>query len=113
MVTLIFLWGVSEYILINILTYDPGGEQIKEEAFQDGDFLQKVHQYLSSPDVLENIIAFQRENQCQSRIIKKKKKMAAIFLEKAGFFNLLHKVTLKRVSTKCITIARPFPVKYR
>ena len=25
MVTLIFLWGVSEYILINILTYDPGG----------------------------------------------------------------------------------------
>ena len=38
--------------------------------------------------------------------------MAAIFLERAGFFNLLHKVTLKRVSTKCITIARPFPVKY-
>ena len=29
-------------------------QQIKEEAFQDGDFLQKVHQYLSSPDVLEN-----------------------------------------------------------
>ena len=25
MVTLIFLWGVSEYIWINILTYDPGG----------------------------------------------------------------------------------------
>ena len=29
-------------------------QQIKEEAFQDGDFTQKAHQYLSSPDVLEN-----------------------------------------------------------
>ena len=29
-------------------------QQIKEEAFQDGDFAQKAHQYLSSPDVLEN-----------------------------------------------------------
>ena len=30
-------------------------QQIKEEAFQDGDFIQKAHQYLSSPNVLENI----------------------------------------------------------
>ena len=35
-------------------TYKKAQQQIKEEAFQDGDFLQKVHQYLSSPDVLEN-----------------------------------------------------------
>ena len=35
--------------------YKKAQQQIKEEAFQDGDFLQKVHQYLSSPDVLENI----------------------------------------------------------
>ena len=35
-------------------------QQIKEEAFQDGDFLQKVHQYLSSPDVLENTVADSR-----------------------------------------------------
>ena len=35
--------------------YKKSQQQIKEEAFQDGDFLQKVHQYLSSPDVLENI----------------------------------------------------------
>ena len=34
--------------------YKKAQQQIKEEAFQDGDFLQKVHQYLSSPDVLEN-----------------------------------------------------------
>ena len=30
MVTLIFLWGVSEYIWINILTYDPGGVMVVE-----------------------------------------------------------------------------------
>ena len=35
--------------------YKKAQQQIKEEAFQDGDFLQKVHQYLSSPDVLENM----------------------------------------------------------
>ena len=29
MVTLIVLWGVSECIWINILTYDPGGENFK------------------------------------------------------------------------------------
>ena len=34
--------------------YKKAQQQIKEEAFQDGDFLQKVHQNLSSPDVLEN-----------------------------------------------------------
>ena len=34
--------------------YKKAQQQNKEEAFQDGDFLQKVHQYLSSPDVLEN-----------------------------------------------------------
>ena len=36
--------------------YKKAQQQIKEEAYQDGDFLQKVHQYLSSPDVLENIM---------------------------------------------------------
>ena len=36
--------------------YKEAQQQIKEEAFQDDDFLQKVHQYLSSPDVLENNI---------------------------------------------------------
>ena len=36
--------------------YKKAQQQIKEEAFQDGDFLQKVHQYLSSPDVLENMV---------------------------------------------------------
>ena len=35
--------------------YKQAQQQIKE-AFQDGDFLQKVHQYLSSPDVLENML---------------------------------------------------------
>ena len=35
--------------------YKEAQQQIKEETFQDGDFLQKVHQYLSSPDVLENM----------------------------------------------------------
>ena len=30
--------------------------QNKEEGFQDGDFTQKAHQYLSSPDVLENTL---------------------------------------------------------
>ena len=34
--------------------YKKAQQQIKEEAFQDGDFTQKAHQYLSSPDVLEN-----------------------------------------------------------
>ena len=34
--------------------YKKAQKQIKEEAFQDGDFTQKAHQYLSSPDVLEN-----------------------------------------------------------
>ena len=33
-------------------------QQIKEEAFQDVDFKQKAHQYLSSPDVLENNVSF-------------------------------------------------------
>ena len=33
-------------------------QQIKEEAFQDGDFTQKAHQYLSSSDALENMICF-------------------------------------------------------
>ena len=33
--------------------YKKEQQQIKEEAFQDGDFIQKAHQYLSSPDVLE------------------------------------------------------------
>ena len=37
-------------------------QQIKEEAFQDGDFLQKVHQCLSSPDVLENNARLSRLN---------------------------------------------------
>ena len=37
--------------------YKKAQQQIKEEAFQDGDFLQKVHQYLSSPDVLENTLS--------------------------------------------------------
>ena len=32
---------------------------------------------------------------------------------KADFFNLLHKVTYKRVPTKFRTIIRPFSVKYR
>ena len=32
-------------------------QQIKKEAFQDGDFTQKAHQYLSSPDVLENSLS--------------------------------------------------------
>ena len=32
MITSIFLWGVSEYIWINILTYDPGGERGREEG---------------------------------------------------------------------------------
>ena len=36
--------------------YKKEQQQIKEEAFQDGDFTQKAHQYLSSPDVLENIL---------------------------------------------------------
>ena len=35
--------------------YKKEQQQIKEEAFQDGDFTQKAHQDLSSPDVLENI----------------------------------------------------------
>ena len=34
--------------------YKKTQQQIKEETFQDGDFTQKAHQYLSSPDVLEN-----------------------------------------------------------
>ena len=34
--------------------YKKEQQQIKEEAFQDGDFTQKAHQYLASPDVLEN-----------------------------------------------------------
>ena len=29
-------------------------QQNKEEAFQDGDFTQKAHQYLSSSNALEN-----------------------------------------------------------
>ena len=36
--------------------YKKEQQQIKEEAFQDGDFTQKAHQYLSSPDVLENML---------------------------------------------------------
>ena len=35
-------------------------QQNKEEAFQDGDFTQKAHQYLSSSNVLENIMADSR-----------------------------------------------------
>ena len=41
-------------VLITKSAYKKAQQQIKEEAFQDGDFIQKVHQYLSSPDVLEN-----------------------------------------------------------
>ena len=44
--------------------YKKAQQQIKEEAFQDGDFLQKVHQYLSSPDVLENILIEQDTRIC-------------------------------------------------
>ena len=36
--------------------YKKAQQQIKEEAFQDGDFTQKAHQYLSSSDALENDI---------------------------------------------------------
>ena len=35
--------------------YKKAQQQIKEEAFQDGDFTQKAYQYLSSSDALENI----------------------------------------------------------
>ena len=45
-------------------------QQIKEEAFQDGDFLQKVHQYLSSPDVLENIILEQVYCERNTRVMR-------------------------------------------
>ena len=38
--------------------YKKAQQQIKEEAFQNGDFTQKAHQYLSSPDVLENSFSF-------------------------------------------------------
>ena len=49
--------------------YKKPQQQIKEEAFQDGDFLQKVHQYLSSPDVLENIQKQKEANVLQVLII--------------------------------------------
>ena len=39
-------------------TYKKAQQQIKEEAFQDSDFTQKAHQYLSSSDALENINTF-------------------------------------------------------
>ena len=51
--------------------YKKAQQQIKEEAFQDGDFLQKVHQYLSSPDVLENTLcALLSERMAQDRYLK-------------------------------------------
>ena len=31
-------------------------QQNKEEAFQNGDFIQKAHQYLSSSNALENSV---------------------------------------------------------
>ena len=36
--------------------YKKPQQQIKEEAFQDGDFIQKAYQYLSSSDELENAV---------------------------------------------------------
>ena len=45
----------SNYLApINKCTYKKAQQQIKEETFQDGDFTQKAHQYLSSSDALEN-----------------------------------------------------------
>ena len=37
-------------------------QQNKEEAFQDGDFTQKAHQYLSSSNALENRYGCRRQS---------------------------------------------------
>ena len=56
---------------------------------------------------------FRRKTNVSRGLLKKRRKWQQYFWKGLDFFNLLHKVALKRVSTKCITIARPFPVKYR